>query len=165
MSWEILLIVFVVIVFAALIFAWSQGLIDPSIFTGGARMIKLTTQAIWIPDIVSGKKTVEGRVGGKDKFKDLVGHDALIVAEPKHKVRVTVNGTKHYETLEKFVQGEGHKKIVPQSKSDKDAIDVLLALKNKKGESIFSPAVIKERGGIVALEIKAHPPLEKTAPK
>lgn len=120
-------------------------------FTGGGSMMTIFTQEPWFTEIKEGRKSVEARVGPSGRFEDLVGKKIKIKAG-KDKVKAMVTGVRHYDNLSDYVKKEGYKKVAPHTKSDADAVKKYLEIKNKAGEVIFNDDIVKEKGGIIAIE-------------
>jgi ASC-1-like (ASCH) protein len=147
----ILLFVFVVVLALLAYHSWWAPL---ALFIGGAdNRLTLFSRDPWMADIVSGKKTVDCRLGTADRFTKYEGKDATILGSGT-KVKAQVVSVKQYKTLEDYVSGEGWKKISPHAKSESETLKELGELTKKDGGKIFSKDAINAAGGIVAIEFK-----------
>lgn len=151
-----LLIFVVIIAIAVLLFRYfAPGAVHlfSGGFSGGAQTMRIFTQEPWYTEIAEGRKKVEARVGDAEKYKPLIGKTVQIVS-PGKKVKVIVEGVRHYADLDSYLAKEGWKKVAPHVKTEADAKAAYLSIKDKSGQSIYAPERVKEKGGIVALEIK-----------
>lgn len=157
--WIVLVFVILVVIYLAIsktsmrssigaLFGGSESLID-----GGGKF-GLYVQEPWFAEIAAGRKTVEARMGGGDKFQDLIGKKIAILGGPGKKIATVVTAVRHYADLDAYLKGEGWKVVAPHAGSEKAAKEAYLTLKNKAGDLIFAPASVKEKGGIVAIEFE-----------
>jgi ASC-1-like (ASCH) protein len=104
---------------------------------------KLHVQEPWLSKIINGEKTVEGRKGSIEKFKDFIGNVITLYNENKS-IQVYVHSIRHYPTLLEYLNVEGFAKVLPGVKDIGEAIDVY--------HKFYADEQIKEAGGMCALE-------------
>jgi ASC-1-like (ASCH) protein len=150
---NILLLVFLVAVFIALVYWFFNPAGLAKLFSGGARRLLFTVQAPFFADIKAGKKTVDVRVGPDEVYKKAIGSTIKVSVPGGEKLLAVIKGARHYGTLDELIKKEGIKKVAPSAKTDKEAIDMHLAIKNKEGEQVYGEKRIKEKGGVTAVDI------------
>jgi ASC-1-like (ASCH) protein len=149
-------IVIIFILILAVVLLYSYGYLPglaQSIYLGKGQTFRIFTQEPWFTEIAEGRKTVEARVGELDRFEDMKGKRVKITGAGK-KVDAEILSVKHYKTLDEYIDKEGWKKVAPQCKTEKEAKDAHMNLKDKSGQAVYDPARVKEKGGIVALHFK-----------
>ncbi len=124
------------------------------LFTGGGGKFALFVQDPWYAEIEAGRKTVEARVGDEKKFQDLVGKNIVLLGGPGKRLPATVTGIRHYKDLDTYIKKEGWKKVAPHAGGEKEAKAAYLAIKNKEGVTVYSDENVKEKGGVIAIEIE-----------
>ncbi len=123
-------------------------------YEGSGRRFDLFMQDPWYDYVVSGKKTLEARLGGPDKLADLVGK-TIKCKNGKDKITmIQITNHRHYKTLDDMIDKEKIDSLVPTAKSKSAAKEALMALKNKAGDVIYDKARVDGAGGIVVLEFK-----------
>ena len=97
--------------------------------------------------IQTGKKTIEGRKGNANKYKDWVGH-IVIFFNQLRSIPVRVKEIRHYPDLQSYLKKEDYKKVLPDPsiKSFDDAVDAY--------HKFYSDEDIKKSGGMVAIEVE-----------
>lgn len=126
---------------------------DEAFIGGKNQRLILTMQEPWFSAIKSGKKTVEPRVGSVELYKANVGKEIRISLPGKEKIMAKIVSADHYPDLESFVKKVPLKDHAPHLKTAEEALAAYRAIKNSKGEGVFDPAKVKEKG-IVAVEVK-----------
>lgn len=127
-------------------------------YFGGRQKLTIYTEEPWFSQIKSGAKKVEGRVGPLSSYEQYIGKRVKVKARKNEKtgesekLGVTIKAARHYATLEEYVDKEKWDKVAPHLRSKKETIDAYLGIKNKKGEAIYGPERVKEKGGVTALE-------------
>ena len=122
-------------------------------------VFRMGVQEPWFTEVVSGRKTVEGRAGPAGKFDHLVGKVVEIVQSGNRDatpVQARVTAVRHYKTLPEYIKGEGWKKIAPQAGSDAGAAKAYADVEmTRRGKSIkvFDQARVAGRGGLNAVEL------------
>lgn len=124
----------------------------------------LHVQEPWFSEIVAGRKTVEGRVGGTFKmqeFQSRVGTDIYFRCD-RRRIRATLIGVTHYPSLAVYIQSVGFATCAPQTTNDFEAKQAYLGVCIDNGSmlpiQVFSPDRVTEGGGICALKIKVSTP-------
>lgn len=139
-----------------------------------ARTTEIFIQDPWFTEVAEGRKTVEGRTGPKDKFRI---DDFLRVKGPAHSgnergsrssievpdckvLHMYVEETRHYDNLDDYLKHEELNKFAPHLSSLSEAEAAYLNItmevgdqENKKIIDVFSYERVKERGGIIALQL------------
>jgi ASC-1-like (ASCH) protein len=112
-------------------------------------------QSPWYEEIISGKKTIEGRVGKEDKFRHLVGKK-LVIKNPNKKKEniVKVIDLKHYDSLDEYVDASGWENIAPHRSSSDDTLVAYRSIYDRDGNQVFSDENIALKGGMNAIYIK-----------
>jgi ASC-1-like (ASCH) protein len=151
---EVIVIIVIIAIFLYMIYNLIAVVDIVKFFTGrGQGMPRIFTQDPWIDEIISGKKTVEARVGTVDQYEKMVGKKVKIVGSGK-KVIAKVTAIRHYKDLDSFLQKEGWKAVAPQTKSEKAAKEAYLEITSKNGAKIYDDVLVRDKGGIVALEFE-----------
>lgn len=108
----------------------------------------------WFDEIASGRKTVEGRLGGwgvqpGDTVWIYKGHSPYFAF-----IRCRVAALRHYKTLDEFLDGEWEQ-AAPQAGSREKARAIYLGVRfmNGKGRQVFSPRRVKAKKGIEAADL------------
>jgi len=128
----------------------------------------LWIQQPWLDEVLTGRKTIEGRVlgtDGKSKWKEgdviMVGEDA----SDHDAQQAIITQVRHYSTLYEFLKNEW-KKAAPQCETWAEATAAYKAVMTtskgvevdgvNKGNEIgaFDPRRIVARGGLVAVEFQ-----------
>ena len=128
----------------------------------------LWIQQPWLDEVLTGRKTIEGRVlgtDGKSKWKEgdviMVGEDA----SDHDAQQAIITQVRHYSTLYEFLKNEW-KKAAPQCETWAEATAAYKAVMTtskgvevdgvNKGKEIgaFDPRRIVARGGLVAVEFQ-----------
>lgn len=121
---------------------------------GSGQKFTLFTQEPWFSDIKSGKKKIEVRLGGPDKFQDIKGKKIQISAGKGKKVNAIVKDVRHYEDLDTYIKKEGWKAIAPHVKSADEAKAAYLSMRTTSDKPIFTVENIAEKKGLVAIEFE-----------
>ena len=107
-------------------------------------------QSPWYEEIVSGRKTIEGRPGRIDKFKALI-NTTIILKNKQNSITAFVTDVKHYDTLAEYVDGSGWENIAPHANSRDDTIKLYHNIMDRDGNQVFSDKSIRQRGGMNAI--------------
>lgn len=99
----------------------------------------------WLFYMQTGKKTVEGRIGDENKFKDWIGKKVYFM-NFERKFPVKVIAIRHYDDLYKYLDVEGFDKVLPGIKSHKEAVNIY--------HQFYDDDLIKKLGGMNAIEIE-----------
>lgn len=99
----------------------------------------------WLFYIQIGKKTVEGRPGDVNKFRDWIGKTVKFVNKTRS-FPVKVVAVRHYSTLKEYLEAEGYDKVLPGIKSFDEAINMY--------HEFYSDEDIKKRGGMNGIEVE-----------
>jgi len=121
----------------------------------GQRELRIYAQEPWFSEIKAGRKIVEARVGGPDFYNKNIGSPAVVMVPGGDSHPTQITAVRHYPDLENFLEKEDLKKYAPHLKTKGEAKAAYLATKDKSGVSIYGPDRIKEKGGIVAVELAA----------
>lgn len=114
---------------------------------------KLYVQSPWYEEIVSGKKTIEGRSGPYQKFKEWIGGE-LALENKNSKIIVKVIDVKHYDTLEEYIDKSNWKNIAPHMDSREETIQAYRDIIDRDGHHVFSDENIKSHGGMNAIYLQ-----------
>ena len=106
------------------------------------KKINIDVQEPYYSYIISGKKTVEGRIN-KGKFAILNKGDIILLGKEEIQFRVIKKTI--YNTFEQMINSEGIENVIPDKKDVKDAINVYYTFYTRKQEKEF---------GVVAIKIK-----------
>ena len=128
----------------------------------------LWIQQPWLDEVLTGRKTIEGRVLGTDRKSKWKEGDVVMVgqnAEDHDAQQAIVTKVRHYSTLYEFLKNEW-KMAAPQCSTMAEATAAYKAVMTtskgltqdgvNKGQSIsaFDPRRIVARGGLVAVEFQ-----------
>lgn len=130
------------------------GFDDALAFGGKIRRFDLFMQDPWYDLVGSGKKTLEVRIGGADKWADLVGKTIKCKNGKEKKMLVQVLARRHYNTLDEMLDKEKVDHIIPGAKNKTAAKETLMSFVNKAGETIYHKDRVEAGGGIVVFELK-----------
>lgn len=111
----------------------------------GGNQITLGIRDPWLFYIQTGKKKIEGRLGNGNAFQDWIGKIIKLVNKTRS-FPVKVIDVRHYNTLYDFLNAEDYQSVLPGIKSMDEAIDTY--------HKFYSDTLIKEKGGICAIEIE-----------
>lgn len=116
-------------------------------------MNSLHVQEPWYGEILSGRKDIEGRTGGPNKFAAWVGHPVRITNGTKSSAVFTVSAVRHYPNLRAYLETEGWERVAPHTGSAVGAVRAYRAITMKDNVQVFSDKRVTTRGGICALEL------------
>jgi hypothetical protein len=130
-------------------------------------MEKLYVQEPWFSLIRSGSKTVEGRKGTLEDFKNFKNTFILIkqsltldatgqVVNPNEYLdsfEVFCYDIVHYKDVDSYLWGEGIRQAAPHCTSFAHAQDLYSGVVKPSGEQVFAPIDVQRRGGICALRL------------
>lgn len=105
----------------------------------------LTIRDPWLFYIQTGKKTVEGRKGNKDKYKHWIGQKVYFYNQDR-KIPVKVTEIRHYQDLYAYLDAEGFAKVMPGMKSYQDVVN--------EYHKFYSDESIKESGGMLGIVVE-----------
>jgi ASC-1-like (ASCH) protein len=130
-------------------FDGKQAILRSSTFTEGQNIVKisgnnLTVRDPWLYYIQIGLKTIEGRRGDKNKFKNWIG-ETLTLWNSKRVVPTKVTDVRWYPTLAAYLDGEDLSKLAPHLKTRADV--------EKAYYDIWSDDEIKKSGGMCAIVV------------
>ncbi len=103
----------------------------------GGGMTEMHVQEPWLSEIVSGRKTVEGKRGPASKFTPLIGQDVRFFNKHQSVVRRVV-AVRHYDTLDQYLDAEWQA-AAPHMPSKEAARTAYLAIRMKDGTQVFDP--------------------------
>lgn len=110
-------------------------------------VLTFTVQEPHFSQIQLGIKTVEGRRGTLEKFKDHIGKIAYFLnKDGSQDIPVKITDVKCYPDLYMFLVEVGYKKAIPNSKNIWDAV--------AEYHKFYSDASIKESGGMCGLHFQ-----------
>lgn len=126
-------------------------------------MDSLHVQDLWYNEIIAGRKNVEGRTGGPEKFAAWVGHPVRLTNGTSSAV-FTVSAVRHYPNLYEYVKTEGWTRVAPHTGSIVEAVRAYRKITTEelqvigldiysKEVQVFSEERVADRGGICALEL------------
>lgn len=96
----------------------------------------------------NGKKTIEGRLN-KGKYKDIKSGDTIIVNladdNKNGKIETEVLGVKKYDSFRELFKKEGFRKIIPDVKTEGEALMVYRKFYSEKMENKFGVVAIEGR--------------------
>jgi ASC-1-like (ASCH) protein len=92
-------------------------------------------QSPWIEEIVSGRKTVEGRGGPRSRFEYMIGN-TVEFHNNEISARRLVTDVRHYDSLDEYLDAEWQR-AAPQYQSKEAAKDAYLAIRAKDGRQVF----------------------------
>lgn len=104
------------------------------------KKIEINVQNPYFGFILSGKKTVEGRLN-KGKLKEIEIGDILNI---NNEVEFQVIGKRAYNSFREMIESEGIEKTIPDKKSIEEAVEVYRRFYTLEEENKF---------GVVAIEI------------
>lgn len=107
-------------------------------------MFTLKVSEPWLGYIASGRKRVEGRTGGANKWRQWIGTDAIFFNDNR-RITVKIIDIRHYDTLYDYLDNEGYSNVMPHAHSYQDAVDAY--------HKFYSDNDIIKRGGMLAIEI------------
>jgi ASC-1-like (ASCH) protein len=122
--------------------------------TKSKKMMRADLERQYVEDILTGAKTVEGKLnkgkGAEMKVGDIVefwnnDNDDML------KVFVEIVGKEYYKTFEEYLVGEGLKNCLPRVESVADGVKVYHAFKASDGRTFEDYA---KEVGVVALRIR-----------
>lgn len=99
----------------------------------------------WLFYIQTGKKTVEGRRGNKNKYNHWLGQKVYFFNNDR-KIPVKVVEVRHYQDLYQYLIKEGHEKVLPGIVNFEEAVKIY--------HQFYSDDDIKNAGGMLAIEIE-----------
>ena len=102
--------------------------------------ISINVQEPYYPFIISGQKTIEGRLN-KGKFASIQEGDTLILA-PKN-IEFEVVGKNIYNSFKEMIKSEGVKNVVPDKIDIEEAVNVYYKFYTKEQENEFGVSAIK----------------------
>lgn len=114
-------------------------------FGGFDPKFSLPVRDPWLSYIQSGKKTVEGRTGHENKYKNWIDKEVIFFNKSKQ-VPVKVKAVRHYPDLYSYLDAEGYEKVHPGSKSLEQTVNAY--------HEFYSDEKIKLAGGMVAIEVE-----------
>lgn len=94
-------------------------------------------QEPWLTEIVSGRKTIEGKRGDMSKFTPLIGQDVLFFNSQQSVVRRVI-AVRHYNTLDEYLEKEWQA-AAPHVDSKAAAKAAYLSIRLKDGSQVFDP--------------------------
>ncbi len=103
----------------------------------GGGMTEIHVQEPWLSEIVSGRKTVEGKRGPASKFTPLIGQDVRFFNRQQSVVRRVI-AVRHYDTLDEYLDAEWQA-AAPHMPSKEAAKAAYLAIRMKDGTQVFDP--------------------------
>lgn len=109
------------------------------------KQITLSVRDPWLTYIEKGIKTVEGRTGNEEKFKNWIGKE-VIFFNSKKKILVKVLDVHHYKTLYEYLDNEGFKNVLPGIPSYQEAVDIY--------HQFYDDEKIKNAGGMCGIVVK-----------
>ncbi len=133
------------------------------------RVFTMYVQDPWFTEIAEGRKTVEGRVGSGEqleRFQGRVGQLIEVAGPDGQRLSVKVAGVRHHPDLKTYLKEEGWKKTAPQAGSEakaKAAYDEIMMRRDGKEIPVFGAERVKERGGVIAVELEFVGRLPKVA--
>ena len=107
--------------------------------------MQLSVRDPWLTYIEKGDKTVEGRPGNFDKFKNWIGKNATFFNSEKS-VLVKIIDVHHYTDLYKYLDSEGYSNVLPGIISYEGAVETY--------HSFYSDEKIKNAGGMCGLVLE-----------
>ena len=128
----------------------------------------LWIQQPWLDEVLTGRKTIEGRVLGTNKKSKWKEGDVVFVGHGQDDYdlqQAVIMNTHHYASFGEYLKEEW-KRAAPQCNSLAEAVEAHNAVMTiskgvevdgvKAGEKIcaFDPRRVVARGGVVALEIQ-----------
>ena len=116
-------------------------------------MFRMNVQQPWLDLIISGKKTVEGRRGGIEKFEPLL-NTVIEMFSGETSVRVKIVKIEHFDDLKEYLDGVGVERCAPHLKTKEDVIEAYGNIVDKDGGHPYSEENIKLSGGMNALHLK-----------
>lgn len=111
---------------------------------------KLHVQDPWFTEIVNGNKIIEGRTGSPGDHDDIAECD-LNITNGKETIDKMIIKVVHFNTLVEYLEACGWYNVAPHTGSLEGAIRAYRAIKNPRGEYVFSDEKIESKGGINAL--------------
>lgn len=111
-------------------------------------------QQPWLDEILRGRKTVEGRVGEKGKYDQLINHHVRVHdLDDKTSGVVFVNDIVHYDTFDQYLKRETWIAVAPHTGSEEEARVAYAAITLPDGTAVFGEKRVLDRGGINAIHI------------
>ena len=99
----------------------------------------------YFSQIVSGKKTIEGRINN-GKFKEFEDGDVIEFLSPEgEKAECVLIEKREYKSFREMLKSEGYKNCIPNAKTLKEAVQIYLELPGFEERS--------KKYGVLALEI------------
>lgn len=120
--------------------------------TGGYEM---HIQSPWYEEIMSGRKTIEGRAGSLEKYNHLIGK-VISITNGKEYNNVRVTDIKHYNSLEEYIKNSGWNRIAPHTKSEEETFEAYYKIYDRNGNQVFSETNVKKRGGMNAIYLSSE---------
>ena len=113
-------------------------------------MLRLKVDEPWLSEIISGRKTIEGRSGSRDKFSPYIGTVAEFYSY-KQTCQVYIIDVKHYPTIDEYLFQSGWKNVAPHEKSLESTRAAYYGFYDKDGDP---EDLIRQKGGYCAIIIK-----------
>lgn len=113
---------------------------------------RLHIQEPWFSEILSGRKTVEGRSGSDKKFAGWIGK-SIVITNGESESSVEVTNVTHYSNLQEYLRSEGWERVAPHTGSIDGALEAYLNVKMRGGAQVFGEKRVEEKGGICAIEL------------
>ena len=145
----LLLVLIALLVLVALILSRARN----KMFGGGLGVPQeIHVQEPWFSEIVSGRKTIEGKVGPFRKYSGWGGRTVIFHNGPR-RVTAVIRAVRHYPTLDEYLRDEGWQTVAPHTGSFAEAKTAYLAIRRADGWQVFAEKRIADEGGINALEL------------
>ena len=103
------------------------------------KIIEINVQEPYFSSILSGEKTVEGRLH-KGKYLDLQIGDILKI---NNEVEFNVVGKNVYTTFREMIEGEGLKNVIPDKETVEEAVSVYYKFFSEEDELKYGVVGIK----------------------
>lgn len=116
--------------------------------------IEMFIQEPWFGYVLNGTKSVEGRAAKEGRWRPHI-NKIIVITNKKtgESVRVRITGVRHYTDLETYLDAEWEK-AAPQCSTREEAHEAYRKVRMNNDEQVFSEARVRERGGMVAIEME-----------